>query len=48
MDDGVDPTLGLVRTMSMSTDKSILKELRDAMNPKEKEQTLVLMAQAGV
>jgi len=48
LDDGVDPTLGLVRTMSMSTDKSILKELRDAMNPKEKEQTLVLMAQAGV
>ena len=48
MDDGVEPTLGLVRTMSMSTDKSILKELRDAMNPKEKEQTLVLMAQAGV
>jgi len=34
--------------MSMSTDKRILKELRDAMNPKEKEQTLVLMAQAGV
>ena len=45
-DDGVDPALDLVRTMSMSTDKDILKQLRDAMNPKQKQQTWIMMFQA--
>merc|ERR1711959_845296 len=43
-----DPALDLVRTMSMSTDKDILKQLRDAMNPKQKQQTFVMLIQAGM
>merc|ERR1711920_1162994 len=46
--DDVDPALNLVRTMSMSTDKDILKQLRDAMNPKQKQQTFVMLIQAGM
>merc|ERR1711959_642802 len=46
--DDVDPALDLVRTMSMSTDKDILKQLRDAMNPKQKQQTFVMLIQAGM
>merc|ERR1712216_873906 len=46
--DDVDPALDLVRTMSMSTDKDILKQLRDAMNPKQKQQTFVMLVQAGM
>jgi len=44
----VDPALDLVRTMSMSTDKDILKQLRDAMNPKQRQQTFVMILQAGL
>lgn len=44
----VHPTLGLVRTMSMSTDKEILKQLRDAMNPNQKQQTLIMILQASM
>merc|ERR1711977_315846 len=49
-DDGeeVDPALDLVRTMSMSTDKDILKQLRDAMNPNQKQQTFIMLLQAGM
>jgi len=47
-DDGVNPTLGLVRSMSMSTDKEILKQLRDAMNPKQKQQTVIMLFQASM
>merc|ERR1711934_1211694 len=47
-DSVVDPALDLVRTMSMSTDKDILKQLRDAMNPKQKQQTFVMLVQAGM
>merc|ERR1711977_752771 len=46
LDGDVDPALDLVRTMSMSTDKDILKQLRDAMNPKQKQQTWIMMFQA--
>mmetsp|Transcript_15940 Transcript_15940/g.40661 ORF Transcript_15940/g.40661 Transcript_15940/m.40661 type:complete len:209 (+) Transcript_15940:245-871(+) len=46
--DGVDPTLGLVRTMSMSSDKEILRSLRDAMNPKQKQQTRIMLVQASM
>ena len=44
----VDPALDLVRTMSMSTDKDILKQLRDAMNPNQKQQTVIMLLQAGM
>merc|ERR1711959_29197 len=30
--------------MSMSTDKEVLRQLRDAMNPKQKQQTRVMLA----
>jgi len=42
----VDPALDLVRTMSMSSDKDILKQLRDAMNPRQKQQTIIMLVQA--
>ena len=48
LDGDVDPALDLVRTMSMSTDKDILKQLRDAMNPKQKQQTFIMVLQAGL
>merc|ERR1712003_181623 len=34
--------------MSMSTDKDILKQLRDAMNPNQKQQTVIMLLQAGM
>ena len=42
---GANTHLDLVRTMSMSTDKEVLRQLRDAMNPKQKQQTRVMLAQ---
>ena len=44
----VIPALDLVRTMSMSSDKDILRQLRDAMNPKQKQQAFVMVVQAGL
>ena len=44
----VNPALDLVRTMSMSSDKDILRQLRDAMNPKQKQQAFVMVVQAGL
>merc|ERR1712216_927359 len=44
----VNPALDLVRTMSMSSDKDILRQLRDAMNPKQKQQAFVMLVQAGM
>ena len=40
-----DPALGLVRSMTMSSDKELLRQLRDAMNPKQKEQTRLMLFQ---
>ena len=40
--------LELVRQGTMSSDKELLRQLRDAMNPKQQEQTRLMLIQSGV
>ena len=40
--------LDLVRQGTMSSDKELLRQLRDAMNPKQQEQTRLMLIQSGV
>ena len=40
--------LDLVRQGTMSSDKELLRQLRDAMNPRQKQQTQLMLIQSGV
>merc|ERR1719460_3378979 len=40
--------LELVRQGTMSSDKDLLRQLRDAMNPKQRQQTRLMLIQSGV
>jgi len=45
---GKSQHLDLVRQATMSSDKDLLRQLRDAMNPKQRQQTRLMLIQSGV